>query len=428
MAHEPNAPILDDTQLLLLDTLIYRFDREVTVAPGQMVSTIVRDLDSGLKERMNREDARMGTLVGEQMTFAQWFAVVDAVRRDSDLCRVRLDAYHSDDRGAKMACFSDGDTADDAQSSAAQAISAARQDKTNAHRRGYVILAGTGSGEWPDNCSAAYLADSEQQLRALSWFEQTVIPRGYEHTIASGHSKGGNKAMYLAVQEPDALDAVVSFDGQGFSRQFLAAYEPAIRENAGKIRAYALDNDFVNGLLNPICPAENRIFLKGEHEDIPFAYHAPFSLLAPAASDPHRLTLRAPGRQDRLGQLSAAFTDYMQSETDDHDFRHVCNYLGELLECTTRSSWADAERRQQLVELSKSPDLALTAKYLTDFLRSVGQDVTVRDVRLALLGGGTDESLDPQTLAAIAMAKLPAPLQNLFNGTDKAPDTEEVTS
>lgn len=449
MTHEPlspssqtgnaTTPELNDTQLLLLDTLIYRIDREATVLPGEDVDCLVRDLDTGLKQRMARENAKMDALVGEQMTFAQWFAVIDAIRRDPSLCRLRVDAYHADDRGAKMACFSaapapstptGGAGAPPTLPSLPNNVAkgtpghsagkpSARAAANNSETYGYVIFAGTGPGEWPDNCAGAYLADSEQQLRALNWFEEAVVPRGYAHVVASGHSKGGNKAMYLAIQEPETLDGAVSFDGQGFSRQFKAAYATAIDAHAGKIRAYALDNDFVNGLLNPISLPENRLFLKGAHADIPFAYHAPYSLLTPRPSDPNRLMLRPRDEQAQLGQLSVAFTDYMQSETDAHDFRHVCDFLGSLLECTTRSTWADAERRQRLVDLSQSPDLNLTAAYLADFLKRMGKNVTTRDIRLVLLGGGSEDALDAQTLAALAMAKLPAPLQDLFDSNRK---------
>jgi hypothetical protein len=445
MAHEPICSPLNDTQLLLLDTLIYRFDREVTVAIGQSVGRIVRDLDTGLKERMARDGAKMDAQVGEQMTYAHWFAVIDAIRRDDVLRRLQLAAYQDDDRGARMACFTDDGRNDPAASAEGQGAPDSADQRGAASltgrngalgvvrpsgkrggrgaaavpmRCGYVIFAGTGTGEWPDNCAAAYLADSEQQLRALDWFEHAVVPLGFDRVVTSGHSKGGNKAMYLAVQAAEHVDATVSFDGQGFSRQFLAAYAPAIRANTGKIRAYALDNDFVNGLLNPISKPENRFYLKGEHADVPFEYHAPFSLLKPVADDPHRLMLRDATKQSQLGQVSVAFTDYMQSQADDHDLRHVCDYLGGLLECTTRSSWADGERRQRLVELSQSPDLNLTAGYLADFLKQMGRNVSVRDMRLVLLGGGTEDSLDPQTLAAIAVAKLPGALQDLFNQGD----------
>lgn len=451
MAHEPTQHPLDDTQLLLLDTLIYRFDREVTVTAGQTVGRIVRDLDTGLKERMARDDVRMSAQAGEQMTFAQWFAVIDAIRRDEALCRLQLRAYHNDDRGARMACFAadernGSDAAADGRDAAgspdrqADAPSADRNtapavSRTSAKHAGraaggtagacgYVILAGTGTGEWPDNCTGAYLADSEQQLRALDWFEHAVVSQGFDRVVASGHSKGGNKAMYLAVQAAEHIDAAVSFDGQGFSRPFLAAYAPAIEANAGKIRAYALDNDFVNGLLNPISTPENRFYLKGEHTDVTFEYHAPFSLLKPVAGDPHRLMLRDTTKQGKLGQASVAFTDYMQTQADDHDFRHVCDYLGGLLECTTRSSWPDGERRQRLVELSQSPDLNLTAGYLADFLKRMGRNVSVRDLRLALLGGGNEDALDAQTLAAIAVAKLPGALQDLFGANGTSDPTE----
>lgn len=397
MPRENDAPALDDAQLLLLDTLIYSFFRETSVEAGTTLAQAILDVDTGIKERMAAQGCTMGALLAEQMSYADWFSVVDAIRRDPVLCALTVDACSRDERGAKMACFSD------------------------AARRAYVIFAGTGAGEWDDNCIAGYMADTQQQLRALEWFEKAVAPKHYAHVVASGHSKGGNKAMYLAVQAGDALDEAVSFDGQGFSREFLAAYANDIARNAGKIRAYALDNDFVNGLLNPIAPPENRIYLAGERYDAPFAYHAPLALLYRPDPQSHRLTLRAPGPQGELGRGAPLLTEYLQTVPGESDLHRICNFLGPALEVLTSSSLSDAERRARMVKLSKSEDMGLTIDYLSDFFQRQGKNVTARDIVTYLFSGKPARGLDKDDLTAKAEQTLPDKLQGLLGNVPQDP-------
>lgn len=397
MARESDTCALDDAQLLLLDTIIYSLDREAPAKTGVSVACLITDIDTGIKERMAQRSCKMDALLAEQMSYADWFAVVDAVRRDAALCALTMDAYCMDDRGAKTACFSD------------------------AARRAYVIFSGTGAGEWDDNCIAGYMADTQQQLRALEWFEKNVAGKPYRSVVASGHSKGGNKAMYLAVHAGDALDGVVSFDGQGFSREFLAAYADDIKRNAKKIRAYALDNDFVNGLLNPISLPENRIYLAGETYDEPFAYHAPFALLHCPEPSSHRLVLRDVGPQGELGSSAPALTEYLQTVPGESDLHRICNFLGPALEVLTRSGLTDAERRARMIELSKNEDMGLTVDYLSDFFQRMGKNVTARDIVGYLFAGKPGRGLDKDDLAAKAEAKLPDKLQGLLGTVPQDP-------
>ena len=85
------------------------------------------------------------------------------------------------------------------------------------------------------------LTDPEQQRRALSFINNLE----YDNITVVGYSKGGNKAKYVSLLS-DKVTRCVSFDGQGFSRQFQEKYGPLIEENRWKITNYALDGDFVN--------------------------------------------------------------------------------------------------------------------------------------------------------------------------------------
>lgn len=67
----------------------------------------------------------------------------------------------------------------------------------------------------------------------------------------TGHSKGGNKAQYIALLD-DSVSRCVSFDGQGFSDQFMEAYRAQVARNQYKIANNSVRHDYVNPLLNAV--------------------------------------------------------------------------------------------------------------------------------------------------------------------------------
>ena len=75
----------------------------------------------------------------------------------------------------------------------------------------------------------------------------------------TGHSKGGNKAKYITLLD-DSVDRCVSFDGQGFSDEFMEKYEDQIAQNQHKIENNNVDYDYVNLLLNDVG---NTTYYKG---------------------------------------------------------------------------------------------------------------------------------------------------------------------
>lgn len=356
----------DVTQLLELAIFGYALGREVKdPRPGEDLRTLVDKAEVALKDHMRAERARMGDLVSEQMSFSDWFAVYDALRADAQLSALTLDAFSLDTRGARLSCLSD--------------------DAGNA----VLALGGTGPGEWEDDCTAAYVADSDQQLAALAWVRREVLPRGYAHLVACGHSKGGNKAQYLVIRTQGAVERAVSFDGEGFSRQFLWRYANDIAAHAGRLASYALDCDFVNGLLNPIVNPEHRHYLHADHVADSFGGHAPSALFAPRKEGERRLTL-APEVESagQAGTMATSLTDYLQIRLSHDELVTFCTVLGDALRISLSSALSDEERRAQLAELWKSPDFPFVASTMLDFFRSTGQQVNIGDV-LRIVAPGT---------------------------------------
>ena len=116
-----------------------------------------------------------------------------------------------------------------------------------------VVFRGTSKGEWLDNFLGGAATDAEdgvstrQQIRALKWY-QTIPKEGYYVTV-TGHSKGGNKAKYITVLD-DSVNRCVSFNGQGFSEEFITWYYARIGIRKKIIENHNTEYDYVNWLLH----------------------------------------------------------------------------------------------------------------------------------------------------------------------------------
>lgn len=116
-----------------------------------------------------------------------------------------------------------------------------------------VVFRGTGGTyeAWQDNVIGEYLPDTTIQKRALDFVRNECADCG--SVTVTGHSKGGNLAMYVTVLAAGLVTSCVSFDGQGFSDAFLDNYSDEIEIASGKIKSVSAHNDFVNILLNSIA-------------------------------------------------------------------------------------------------------------------------------------------------------------------------------
>lgn len=161
---------------------------------------------------------------------------------------------------------------------------------TNQNGKIFVVFRGTGKGEWIDNgeglsgvpeentyitydnrgrvADIEYIQNdyaTDQQVEALNWFNKTVARSGwgtYGKITVSGHSKGGNKAQFIAIHS-DLVDNCYSFDGQGFSPETLASFKMQYgaefdlrRQN---IYSFSSDNDYINVLGARLVP-QNQIY------------------------------------------------------------------------------------------------------------------------------------------------------------------------
>lgn len=85
-----------------------------------------------------------------------------------------------------------------------------------------VAFRGTGGSyeAWEDNLLGEYQTDTRYQQQAADFIRNNCS--GYDNITVTGHSKGGNLAQYCTVLCGDQIDRCVSYDGQGFNKDFLS--------------------------------------------------------------------------------------------------------------------------------------------------------------------------------------------------------------
>ena len=134
----------------------------------------------------------------------------------------------------------------------------------------YVVYRGTGNGRWYDNGDALANVASEYQKIALRYFDDMMdelSPSEDVRVILTGHSKGGNLAQYvmLTSKHKNSISRCISFDGQGFSPEFLGSInypDSTSEELCSRMYSICGDNDYVNVLGKKIIPDTNTIYIK----------------------------------------------------------------------------------------------------------------------------------------------------------------------
>jgi len=156
-----------------------------------------------------------------------------------------------------------------------------------------VVFRGTGSGEWIDNGEAlsgipetnTYITYStggkeiyrhsvkndyatRRQVQALNYFSEALSEIRFSRQAVvsvSGHSKGGNKAQFVAVNS-DLVRECYSFSGQGFSpeaiSQFKSKNNVLFSQRCRNIISISAENDYVNVLGKRIMPESNVYYIR----------------------------------------------------------------------------------------------------------------------------------------------------------------------
>lgn len=306
---------LSNSQLLMLDILIYADDYccdNKTV--GEIIEEMKNDLDNG------------ESIEGGMMTNDDWRAIIANVEGDPTLLKYTVQKYKNNtDTGMRATCFVDN-----------------VKHPTDVN----VVFRGTsGAYEWRDNGQGGYKTDTEQQQAAADYINGLPLEYGDAITV-TGHSKGGNKAQYVTIAT-DRISRCVSYDGQGFSQEFVDEYRDKIDERAARIENISASKDYVNCLLYSI--AGTKTYVITEEQDNFFHYHKP-SILLDENGD-----LRPAGNQSALSKFINEYTTYIISNVPEPQ----------------RSEALDAAM-DIVIELQDLEDDAITWETIKDVLPAVG--------------------------------------------------------
>lgn len=221
---------LSAAQVLLLNNLMYMNGNapltDISSYEGRTVGDLVRDID------VSRFDSN--TTYTSYTNGDEWRDIIQAIQSDDTLCNTKIESCYQGSGEGKSVLFNNP--------SANEAV---------------VVFQGTASGqEWKDNFQGGAATNRPDgvstagQENALKWYQSQNLD-GYDSITVSGHSKGGNKAKYITVMD-DSVDRCISFDGQGFSDEFIDKYQDRIADNQYKIHNHNTSGDYVNILLNDI--------------------------------------------------------------------------------------------------------------------------------------------------------------------------------
>ena len=298
---------LDEAQLLMLSTIAYlegvAVEKDATV--GEVVKYLLHKgglADSQIPEKKSKSSEyscnmtkrlTLGKILGQRsqgeypcnMTKKEWVNLLKLIEKDKTLTNLKIKHGITEATGFRAFWCVD--------------------ENNNA----VLVYRGTASDfQWHDNGQGGYLPDTEQQNRALEYFEEHAGE--YNYVIPTGHSKGGNLAMYTTiVSDSEKIGRCVSFDGQGFSLEFKKEYEDNIEKSQGKILSVCAKNDFVNCLLSPVG---KKIYIETEKQEQYINNHCPHIMLD------KRGHLREITEQDelteRLGAYSVSLLSAMSAE------------------------------------------------------------------------------------------------------------------
>lgn len=132
-----------------------------------------------------------------------------------------------------------------------------------ASREAYIVYRGTASDPegktgWPSNINMLWQADTEAQVNAASYYQYLRTKIGGEGKFfVTGHSQGGNDAMYVAVTQ-SGVTGCYAYDAPGFGGPFYRKYQSLLAERGEKVFMF----NFMNDIVSPLFSYTTRYFTR----------------------------------------------------------------------------------------------------------------------------------------------------------------------
>lgn len=135
----------------------------------------------------------------------------------------------------------------------------------DANNTAYIVIGGnyrvgfyfSGSGvtsSWCDNFLGAVQNITAEQRDILAFYDRALSVLDGQRIVLCGHSKGGNLAQFITLMRSSA-DICYSFDGQGFSREFIRTHRRQIQERGSRIISICPKESIVGAALTPLPTA-----------------------------------------------------------------------------------------------------------------------------------------------------------------------------
>jgi len=276
-----------------------------------------------------------------------------------------------------------------------------------------VTFKGTVDGdEWYDNFVGLNVADTPVQKETLDFIES--LP--YTNMTAVGHSKGGNKAMYTALLS-DKITSCYALDAPGFSEEFYEKYAGEVERNAYKIKAYAVEDDYVNILLRYPDGVEKQ-YIKNGKDYKGLSNHslmAFFSYTKDANGEYTGDFVIANGQQNEGMMYLNQFMNFITNTVSDADKTDIKMYLGHMIALAMDENYTceidGVEYTHDDVSkllMSDKETLAKTVAYFIKFIQVY--DVEAEEVEAMLEAFGIDDVIEE--LAPAIRAVLPSGLKD----------------
>ena len=263
-----------------------------------------------------------------------------------------------------------------------------------------VAFKGTsGREEWIDNVEGLNVSDTPCQIEALNYIEG--LP--YSNITVTGHSKGSNKAMYVAITS-DKVDRCVGYDGQGFSQEFIDKYWAEIEARGVNITNYSVSTDFVHILLFPV-PNSNQVYCVGYGIDSVGEHHSPNSLFVTDGKgnlvyDENGKPMIIITSEDASMGMLHEFTTFVLNNATGEDKEAIVGLVSELLGEVFGGGKPDVDKIVNIA-LSDSDSAALIVAYLVKYMDYKDMGAEDIDPLLEVLGLNELNELIPVEIGPI---------------------------
>lgn len=242
---------LNEKELLMLSNYAYFYCSTYPGTIGENLSKLKDDSGNYDIEKLNRQGA-----ISVNISEDEAVKLLSDIEKDENLSSLTLRRMTNDGDIRGLLYTDEGDKAT-------------------------LVFRGTGGTykAWNDNVQGEYETDTKLQKLAGDFVKYECSE--FKNITVTGHSKGGNLSQYVTVTCPDQIDRCVSYDGQGFGREFLTEYKDEINASKGKITSISAYNDFVNILLYSI--AGQTLYVKNNGSGVDA--HSSYMLLASSDFD-----------------------------------------------------------------------------------------------------------------------------------------------